>query len=335
MKLAIILFFFIIPLFLFAGCDNIKEIQENPDLDEIEDEDLVSEIAEPDDLVQEDDNEKIDKLNIDFSVKLEEGIRISDGSVPYAHKTSGGEYRLYYCGEGGILSAISEDGLDFEKEKGVRVSSTEPGTIACDPTIVDLEDGRVRMYYKVASGQGGPGQSVHKIYSAISEDGLDFESEGVRIDSEKTDDRGWASVPEATLLPDGKIRIYYVSDSIESGHGIVSAISEDGLDFEKEKTNLPSGFVDPAITILPDGTYMLLASVLPMSPKGSTETKEEGIYSFVSEEGVSFSDMKPVYISKGAIDPSIIQIDSNEWRIYFWNHNDMPPQIKSIGLVLK
>jgi hypothetical protein len=56
--------------------------------------------------------------------------------------------------------------------------------IVSDPTVVKLKDGRARMYYKGATGPGGPGQSNHSIFSAISADGLRFEKEGIRIDSQ-------------------------------------------------------------------------------------------------------------------------------------------------------
>jgi hypothetical protein len=250
---------------------------------------------------------------------------VSEASVPYAHRTSDGRIRLYYCGRGGIISAVSSDGLYFVEESGVRIASPRPGTIACDPTLVDLPEGGMRMYYKLASGQGGPGQSIHKIHSATSYDGLKFDLEGVVIDSEQTDDRGWASVPEAIMLPDGRVRLYYVSDSLYSNHGIVSAISSDGLNFDKESTRLP-GFVDPAVTALPDGRIMLLASVLP-NPR-----LPGGIYLYTSEDGVEFSDRREIHMREGVIDPSVIRVADGVWRVYYWNHQDSPPQIKSLTL---
>ena len=78
------------------------------------------------------------------------------------------------------------------------------------------------MYYKGANGPGGPGQSIHSIYSAVSTDGLRFEKEGIRIDSQQTLDRGWASVPEAIVLTDGRMRLYYVSDGLD---GVLSGPS--------------------------------------------------------------------------------------------------------------
>ena len=167
---------------------------------------------------------------ISFSWQKDSDQRLEDGSVPFVHRLKDGKIRLYYCKSKGISSAISNDGLTFTKESGVRISpETGFEAIVCDPTIVDLPDVKMRMYYKGADSQNpGPRQSIHKIYSAISSDGLTFQKEGLRIDSETNGDNGWASVPDAILLPDGGVRLYYVT-AANGEHGIGSAISSDGL----------------------------------------------------------------------------------------------------------
>jgi hypothetical protein len=202
--------------------------------------------------------------------------------------------------------------------------------IVSDPTLVKLKDGRVRMYYKGATGGGGPGQAVHSIFSAISTDGLRFEKEGIRIDSQKTPDGGWASVPEAILLPDGKVRIYYVSDGADVGHGIVSAISEDGLNFAREGPVLP-GFVDPAVIRLASGEYLMLAVAFPMSSKGKLTDAQPGIYSFTSKDGVNFANRQLVLSGENNIDPAIVEVASGTYRVYYWNVMDKPSVIRSIS----
>ena len=257
---------------------------------------------------------------LSFTWTKESGQRIA-GGIPFAQKLSDGRVRLYFCGPGGILSAISSDGLNFTQESGARIGSRAGNeAVVCDPTLVTLPDGRVRMYYKGAnSASGGPGQAIHKIYSAISSDGLAFTREGLRIDSEQTDDRGWASVPEAFRLSDGRVRLYYVSDSVVSGHGIVSAISSDGFTFTKEDTKL-TGYVDPSITTLPDGRYLLLA---PSMAGG-------GIYRFVSNDGIHFEDPQIVLAESGAIDPAIVMLDEQSYRVYYWRLSDSPVIIYSL-----
>jgi len=260
--------------------------------------------------------EKAEELNLNW--QEDAGTRVSDGSVPYVYKLKDGRYRLYYCGAGGILSAVSPDGLTFQKESGVRIAmvfqSGNQESIVCDPTIVELPDGKIRMYYKGSNGSGGPGEALHKIFSAISPDGLDFQKEGLRIDSENTGDGGWASVPEAIRLSDGRIRIYYVSGDFAAGGGIMSAISNDGLNFQKETGARVKGMVDPAIIILPDGKYLLL--VISLDPRLSPYLPR-GIYSYLYQDGLNFENRKVILQKDGAYDPTIIKIDSESYRIYY------------------
>ncbi|MBI4296526.1 MAG: hypothetical protein HY667_05365 [Chloroflexi bacterium] len=267
------------------------------------------------------------KATANFVWSNDPGIRLEGGNVPYVHRLQDGRIRMYYGDMGGIASAISSDGLTFDKEPGVRVISGNAGgpeTIVNDPTVVRLKDGRVRMYYKGATGPGGPDRSTHTIYSAVSTDGLSFEKEGVRIDPHQTTDRGWASVPEAVVLPDGRVRLYYVSDALDVGHGIVSAISDDGLSFSREGPVL-SGFVDPAVVRLSDGTYLMLGVAFPQSGAAP------GIYSFTSQDGLSFSNHSLVLAGQNDIDPAIIGLGNGNYRVYYWSMTDQPPTIKSIS----
>ena len=274
-----------------------------------------------------------EEAKIDFVWTVEPGTRLEDASVPYVHRLEDGRFRIYYGGPGGILSAISDGGLTFHKESGVRIPSGSlgsPEAIASDSALIMLPDGRFRMYYKGATGGGGPGESVHVILSAVSTDGLTFEKEGIRIDSQKTTDRGWASVPEAIVLPDGRVRLYYVSDGLDVKHGIVSAISDDGLNFTREGPVL-TGFVDPAIVSLADGSYLMLAVAFPLGPSGRLTDAAPGIYSFASQDGINFKDRKLVLSGENNIDPAIVDLGDGAYRIYYWNAMDKPPVIKSIS----
>jgi hypothetical protein len=268
-----------------------------------------------------------------FIWTVDPGIRLEDGSVPNIHRLEDGRFRMYYGGAGGILSAISPDGLTFTKESGVRVPPGSQGSlemIVSDPTLVMLNDGRMKMYYKGASGSGGPGQAIHSIFSAISTDGLQFEKEGIRIDSQQTLDKGWASVPEAIVLPDGKVRLYYVSDGLDVIHGIVSAISDDALNFTREETRL-TGFVDPTVIRLTDGSYLMLAVAFPFSSSGELTDADPGIYSFTSQDGINFNNRELVLAGEGNIDPAIADMGDGTYRVYYWNSMENPPVIKSIS----
>ncbi|MFH1520580.1 MAG: hypothetical protein ABID61_02975 [Candidatus Micrarchaeota archaeon] len=266
----------------------------------------------------------IDVTKLNFTVIEEAGTRVV-GGIPFAYKLDNGNTILYYC-NGGIKSSISEDGVVFANETATGIND------GCDPTIVKNSDGKIRMYYKWSSGPGGPGQAVHKIYSAISDDGITFQKEGIIIDSQNSSDNGWASVPEAIKLANGNVRIYYVSGDPQAEGGTMSAISSDGLHFEKENGVRMKGiFVDPAITILPDGRYWFLLVHHCVPGKGSCGG-ENGIYSFVSDDGLIFSGKQLLYHSDDLIDPTIAKIDDSTYRIYYWSITtpDEESYVKSI-----
>jgi hypothetical protein len=264
------------------------------------------------------------KAELSYSVSKDAGFRVT-GGIPYAYRLNDSKIRLYYC-ENGINSAISEDGMTFTKEDGARIER------GCDPTIVQTEDGKFRMYYKIQSGPGGPGMAVHKIYSAVSNNGLDFREEGLRIDSEKTGDRGWASVPDAIKLPDGRIRIYYVSDDPEAEGGLMSAVSEDGLNFVKEPgARMKGNYVDPSLAVLPDGRYWLLVAHNCVPEKGPC-TEKNGLYASTSADGLNYTTPKLVYAAENLFDPAVIEISENKYRIYYGEYGrpGEPSYIKSM-----
>jgi len=184
------------------------------------------------------------------------------------------------------------------------------------------------MYYKGAnSAQGGPGHAIHKIFSAISSDGLNFQREGLRIDSESSGDHGWASVPDAIMLRDGRVRLYFVSGDNASG-GMMTMSAIDGLNFRERKALNLKGIVDPAIVLLPDGTYLLLAAVIDsrFSPY-----RAKGLYLFTSRDGFNFENETQLLKEEGVFDPSGILIDNKTLRIYYGHAlPPSPPETRSI-----
>jgi hypothetical protein len=148
---------------------------------------------------------------------------------------------------------------------------------------------------------------------------------------------GWASVPEAIKLPDGRIRIYYVSGDPEADGGIMSAVSEDGLNFQKEKgARVKGNYVDPAIALLPDGNFLLIVVYNCLPEKGYCDPNlPNGLYSLTSSDGLNFDNLNLIIPSDPEylfLDPAIIKIDKNTYRIYFGVLNQLGEQmfIKSI-----
>ena len=158
----------------------------------------------------------------------------------------GGGYRMYYEARSPaaptvILSAASENGLDWELEDGVRVGDGEwsYGTPRC---VYFPTDGGLlyRLYFHhysfpMVSGLG----ARNHIVSAVSSDGLDFEIEsGVRV-AQETDRETYAVYsPDVVRLGDGTFRMYYAAWAEGIDGGVFTAVSDDGVGWTKSPESL-------------------------------------------------------------------------------------------------
>lgn len=172
-----------------------------------------------------------------------EGTRDLDQSkvqAPGIIALPGGGYRLYYTAvgpgkpfptcQGYILSAVSDDGVHFDVDPGMRVTpdpAIQHGSLRyLAPTVTQLFDGRWRMYFE----SRGPANLPTVIASAISSDMLEWELEdGIRL-------QGLQSIggPRYVPLPDGVGGRLYCFATEPTAKGVISAITTDGLNFELE-----------------------------------------------------------------------------------------------------
>lgn len=135
-----------------------------------------------------------------------------------------GRYRLYYMYEGSIYSAISNYGINFVKEPGVRFQG-KPGEIWMDPDVVKMGD-----IWRMFTSQR---------VSAISRDGLTFTRERELTVGDSS----------CTIPVEGGYRMYYF--------GIHSAFSRDGVNWVEEGLRLDGRLADPAVIRLPDGIWKM------------------------------------------------------------------------------
>jgi len=266
---------------------------------------------------------------------VKEGVRIlgtyADADVV---KLPDGRYRMYYGIEPEVpgnqlevYSAISSDGLTWSEEPGIRIRW------AAMPTVIELPDGRWRMYYQ--------GRLALKpcILSAISEDGLTFtREEGIRLETggQGSYDSYNIGSPTIIRLDDGTYRMYYRGSMYDEASiwekqfsFILSATSKDGLTWTKElgvridgRQSPFEGHVDgPYATKLPEGTYRLYFFV------GSQDSSRDGIYKADSKDGINFTvDNHPI-LPKSEFgsannppgDPCVIKM-SDGWRMYYGIH---------------
>lgn len=187
----------------------------------------------------------------------EPGVRMDAGGEGAEHyiwspdviPLEDGRYRMYYEGKteeaGGetvtsaIVSALSNDGLVWEKEPGIRLGAEgasygAPRCLYLNPAAG--EDGaRFRLYASAFHD--------HQIVSAVSADGLLFDLEpGVCIARERALESYEVYAPEVLLLGTGGYRMYYAgwvsAPEVPAGskfHGrIFSAHSSDGLQWVKD-----------------------------------------------------------------------------------------------------
>ncbi len=166
--------------------------------------------------------------------------------------------------------------------------------VPVDPDVVELSDGRFRMYfYDIAVRE-----LAHPIYSAISEDGINFTlEEGTRVIIDEIYD------PDVVQLPDGGYRMYLNSGDILSAH------SADGLDFVPDDgVRVLNGSV-PGSILMPDGTIRMYNCA-------------QGISVYESQDGLNFTLLKQGVIrdqgGQGQIlcDPSVTAIPGGYLIVY-------------------
>tara|TARA_B100000579_G_C22824288_1_gene852256 strand:- start:1468 stop:2199 length:732 start_codon:yes stop_codon:yes gene_type:complete len=109
--------------------------------------------------------------------------------------------RMYFSKENNIGSAISEDGIRWRLEKDYRFRHGANGMrqLINNPSVVQLQDGRFRMYFR------GSNKNAFRscIYSAISNDGLDFALEsGTRMNYNGKYERHGVGFPNVIKFDD-------------------------------------------------------------------------------------------------------------------------------------
>ena len=146
-----------------------------------------------------------------------------------------------------ILSAVSNDGVKWTPEPGVRLSAEQGGAgefRVASSEVVPVKGGGLRMFYECCPGtQDGPST----IRSAVSIDGLNWSVEnGVRFGGGNKN----YMAARIVFLEGERVRLYVC----ENGRGIISAISSDGgMTFREE----------PGVRIAQDGEFDKVAAFAP------------------------------------------------------------------------
>ena len=202
----------------------------------------------------------------------------------------------------GLISS-SDGGKTWSKKVNIKISNQPNKGAAVDPSLVQLSDGRLRLYFfgsEVTQGDPAKVEGEHKVYSAVSINGINFKTEtGARFAAERLTDpevifyKGswymyWSNgqntklaissdglpftekeisggdvggVPGALATSEGGVRLF----GCKRG-GIATAVSTDGTNFKPEQEGILNG-CDPAPIRLGDGTYLMVFKEVEM-PQG-------------------------------------------------------------------
>lgn len=230
-------------------------------------------------------------------------------------------YRMYLMNEMGISYANSADGKVFGKTKPTGVTQSV-GKMISNPSVLEISRDNWIMVYE-EQPQKNPGQqqgppsaaTQRNLYLATSSDGMNFKKSGVAIDSSKeTEDNYFASVPELVKLPDGKIRMYYVS----GGEAIGSAISSDqGKTWKREEGfRLEDYAVDPEI-LYENGKWIMYYASLPVPDANN----KSAIYKATSKDGLIWTKddnrlIEPKNAGGFVVDPDVVKV-GDTYRMFF------------------
>jgi len=167
------------------------------------------------------------------------------------------------------------------------------------------------------------GPFYHKVYKAESQDGITFSKTGELV-AEK------ASVPDAVMLPSGRIIIYMVDGAGRSNSGLMLAASDDkGKTWKQGSLQIKSqgkfsGAADPQAVLLEDGSVRLFYLVFSEKKPPVDETgkpmptgEKQKIKSATSKDGVNFTEEEGSRFEMTEIwtDPDVVKIGS-KWFMY-------------------
>jgi len=135
------------------------------------------------------------------------------------------------------IKSSSDLGVSWSKKKNADISKIEDMR-PVDPSIVQLEDGSLRLYFY--DFKNNLNQDLSNIYSAKSYDGINFELE------QKVFSYNHITDPEVIYF-NGKWFMYLANNG-----NVLLAVSEDGLNFEVYQDvvidcSIPGAFVDNGV----------------------------------------------------------------------------------------
>lgn len=244
------------------------------------------------------------------------------GVSPHVERTTRGDLVFRSDGPSGTAVALCTDA------GCTPVNFNSGGGPVNDVTIVTFPNGSKRAYFVDVS----PSAGMKQVSSAPCLD-ADCLSLGARTPigggaSASMEQRAWG-VPDAVLLPDGRVRIYLVESPVEGRctEKIATYISNDGISFTKEPGwRLENGYVDTEVLRAANGSWvMILADI------GCTSDGNQKLFVSESADGLTWSTPQ-VLTGRGnsKLDPTGYEVAPDQFRIYYATGGNGPGQFGNI-----
>jgi len=229
-----------------------------------------------------------------------------------------------------IVEGIEEPRYILEEQCGALIHQ------CVDPNLIQLPDGRLRLYYVAVFSDADPANSLEdmEVRSAVSSDGIEWSAEpGVRF-------KGLVMDPDVVPLPDGRYRMYFTARVPEHLKGpddlpiaICSAISDDGLTFVEEPgLRWKLGSASSTI-LLPDGRFRMYYHHCEATERIRGGDPTSVILSAVSDDGLEFTEEPGVRLTiplsnehrfLGAESPSVIRRPAGLYTMTFTSIEEPP-----------
>ena len=187
------------------------------------------------------------------------------------------------------------------------------GRLGFDFTVVTFPNGSKRAYFKDMDPQS------QQVYSAPC---LDANCTGIGTRTPTTEEmkvptstKAWG-VPDAVLLPDGRVRIYIVESPVigKCLEKVASYISADGISFTKEPGwRFENGYVDTEILRAKANDYVMIMADIACTP-----SRKQQLFVSTSKDGLSWSAPE-MLTTPGlfGLDPTGYESSNGVFRIYY------------------
>ncbi|MFH0852967.1 MAG: hypothetical protein V1853_00995 [bacterium] len=236
-----------------------------------------------------------------------------------------GAIAMYYINQGKVVRRTSTDGLIFSEPQSTGIQQDESIPFArrpeiADPSVLQLSSQSWLMVYELSVVQDPYIAQIDQprnLYAARSQDGIAFESIGQILDSSRNDS-GYASKPDLVLMPDGDIRLYYISQ----GDRIASLVSEDlGQTWIREGERISRISYDP--DVLYNGDTVELYYALPIEAVSDQGGLVQGmrIRKAIAKDGLNFQKSESILIKAESIydtiNPDVIVQRDGTIQMYY------------------